>query len=321
MNTNTRIVFFGTPDFAVASLKSLVDNQYNVVGVVTSPDKPAGRGRKLRSSAVKKYALEAGLPILQPQKLKDPSFLEELHTLQPDLQIIVAFRMLPKLVWDLPPLGTFNLHASLLPQYRGAAPINWAIINGDTVTGNTTFLIDDKIDTGATLLHSQVEITAEDTAGSLHDKLMKDGMQLVLKTVDGLVNKKISAQPQCTTIPLKSAPKLYKENTKIDWTSNGDHIYNFIRGLSPYPLAWCFFEQLNEAPVRIKVGESRYERTHIAPDSSQVGHLEVTDQKEFKVTIPDGYIYLCQVQFPGKKMMSTKALLNGLVVDLSAKIS
>jgi len=233
-----RIVFMGTPDFATTTLKHLHENHYNIVGVITAPDRPAGRGQKLRASSVKEYATSQNLPILQPTNLKNDEFLEELASLKAEIQIIVAFRMLPKVVWAMPKLGTFNLHASLLPQYRGAAPINWAIINGETKTGNTTFFIDEKIDTGEIILQEELSISSTESAGELHDRLMYNGAKLVSKTLDLIETGKASTKPQPDHEP-KTAYKLHKKNTKIDWSVNGQIIHNLIRGLSPYPSAWC----------------------------------------------------------------------------------
>jgi methionyl-tRNA formyltransferase len=251
MTQKPRIVFMGTPEFAVATLKELVDNQYNVVGVITAPDKPAGRGKKLRKSAVKQYAESVGLPVLQPTNLKSEDFNKALQALQPDLQIVVAFRMLPQVVWQLPKLGTFNLHASLLPDYRGAAPINWAIINGETETGVTTFFIDDKIDTGEIILQEKVEISPEDNASSLHDKLMTTGSHLVLKTVDLITNNQVKTKAQPKIDLPKKAPKLNKDNTKINWSAGGEQIHNLIRGLSMYPGAWTELQINDDAPQKL----------------------------------------------------------------------
>ena len=238
MPTDPRIIFMGTPEFAVASLDAILDAGYNVVAVVTAPDKPAGRGMQLTGSAVKKYALEKGLPILQPEKLKNPAFLEELHALKADLQIVVAFRMLPEAVWDMPPMGTVNLHGSLLPQYRGAAPINWAVINGEKVTGVTTFQLQHVIDTGNILLQDQFTIAETDTAGDVHDKMKDIGARLLVKTIEGLISGTLKATPQPESGELKHAPKIFTETCLIDWTRPVEDIYNLIRGLSPFPAAY-----------------------------------------------------------------------------------
>ncbi len=234
-----RIVFMGTPDFAVATLKTLVKNNYNIVGVITAPDKPAGRGQKLNESAVKQYAVSQNLTVLQPTNLKSNDSLNELTQLNANLQIVVAFRMLPKVVWQMPEYGTFNLHASLLPNYRGAAPINWAIINGETKTGVSTFFIDEKIDTGDMILQDSIAINPEENAGSLHDKLMHIGSELVLKTVELIQEDSVKTIPQTASPDIKTAYKLDRDNCKIDWNDSLENIYNLIRGLSPYPAAWC----------------------------------------------------------------------------------
>jgi len=240
---DVNIVFMGTPDFAVGVLKTLIEHKYNVVGVITAPDRPSGRGRKLNQSAVKKYALEQNLPILQPTNLKNESFLAELKQFNANLQIVVAFRMLPKVVWQMPELGTFNLHASLLPNYRGAAPINWAIINGEKTTGVTTFYIDDKIDTGAIILKEKILVDENDTAGTLHDKLMKLGSNIVVKTVKTIEKGNVeTTQQSLLKEQIKHAPKIFKETCQIDWNKSIDAIYNMIRGLNPYPGAWTVFD-------------------------------------------------------------------------------
>ncbi len=307
-----KIVFMGTPDFAVASLKKLVDNNYKVVGVITAPDRPAGRGQKLRASAVKEYAVAKGLPVLQPTNLKSEDFLTQLKALDADLQIIVAFRMLPKVVWAMPKYGTFNLHASLLPEYRGAAPINWAVINGEKVTGNTTFFIDDKIDTGEVILQQQVEIGPLTTAGELHDVLMENGAGLVLQTVDLIASGKVTAKPQPDHEP-KTAYKLTKENTKIDWSLSGETIHNLIRGLSPYPSAWCFLNDKSKQQ-KVKILLSEFQKiTH----SEKMGSI-IVKEKQLKIAVIDGYISILKMQLPGKKAMDTKALLNGYTFDSNA---
>ncbi len=307
-----KIVFMGTPDFAVASLKSLVENKYNVVGVITAPDRPAGRGQKLRASAVKVYAESVNLPILQPTNLKATPFLEELKNLEADLQIIVAFRMLPKVVWAMPKLGTFNLHASLLPEYRGAAPINWAVINGETLTGNTTFFIDEKIDTGHIILQQQIPISNNDTAGILHDRLMEEGAQLVLQTVDLIEKGNVSTQAQPDKEP-KTAYKLTKENTKIDWSKSGETIHNLIRGLSPYPAAWCFLNNKNKQQ-QIKILNASFEKNE---HNETVGSLKIIDKKSC-IFVKNGIIYVSKMQLPGKKAMEIKDLLNGYSFDENA---
>jgi len=302
----------GTPDFAVASLKNLVENNYKIVGVITAPDRPAGRGQKLRASAVKEYAVSEGLKVLQPTNLKSQDFLEELKSLNADLQIIVAFRMLPKLVWAMPKYGTFNLHASLLPEYRGAAPINWAVINGEKFTGNTTFFIDEKIDTGAVILQEKLSISDNITAGELHDELMTEGANLVIKTVDLIELGEVKTQIQPEKEP-KTAYKLNKENTKIDWSVDGQTIHNLIRGLSPYPAAWCFLNDKDkEQKVKILLAEFE-EDSH----SKKIGSISV-EEKQAKIAVKNGYIKVLKMQLPGKKAMQIKALLNGYTFDETA---
>ena len=302
-----RIVFMGTPDFALGSLKALVENHYNVVGVVTVADKPAGRGQKLYQSPVKVYAEQMGIPVLQPVKLKDEAFVEALKALAPDVQIVVAFRMLPEVVWRLPLLGTFNLHASLLPNYRGAAPINWAIINGEKETGVTTFFIDEKIDTGAIIQQAVTPIAAHETAGTLHDKLMTQGAQLVLQTVDSIANGTCQTQPQNKEITYAEAPKIYKETCKINWEANGVAIEQFIRGMSPYPTAWTEMP-LNGELLQLKVYDAIFEP---AQHNEEVGKF-IIEKKTMKITVKDGYIQLLEVQLPAKKRMKIADMLNGL---------
>lgn len=306
MKRDLRIVFMGTPDFAVATLDALIKNDYNVVGVITAPDKPAGRGRKLNESAVKKYAKAKGLHIMQPTNLKSDDFNKELKALNPNLQIVVAFRMLPKMVWQLPEYGTFNLHASLLPQYRGAAPINWAIINGDTNTGVSTFFIDEKIDTGAMILQKEVRIDSKENAGSLHDKLMNLGSALVIDTVQLIENNTVKTTPQPDIADIKTAYKLNKENCKIDWDANAEAIYNKIRGLSPYPAAWSDLINNNEV-LNVKIYDAQFiEAVH----DFENGHM-IVSKNELKVAIKNGYLSLLDIKLPGKRRMDIKALLNG----------
>lgn len=302
-----RIVFMGTPEFAVSILDTLLKNKYEVVGVITAADKPAGRGQKIKFSAVKEYALAHALPLLQPTNLKDETFLAELKALKANLQIVVAFRMLPKVVWEMPQLGTFNLHASLLPNYRGAAPINWAIINGETKTGVTTFFIDDKIDTGAMILSAETAITPEESAGQLHDRLMQLGGETVISTLALLSQGKVIPSIQKETDDLKTAYKLDKENCKIDWSKTGTEIHNLIRGLSPYPAAWCYFkDQDQEWNVKI------YEAVLIQEEHQEpIGKISTT-KKELKIAVEDGFLQIVSLQFPGKKKMNTSELLNGI---------
>jgi len=309
-----RIVFMGTPDFAVESLKILVENKYDVVGVITMPDKPAGRGHKVQFSPVKQYALEQNLHLLQPEKLKDEAFLQELRSLQADLQIVVAFRMLPEVVWDMPKFGTFNLHASLLPQYRGAAPINWAIINGDKETGATTFFLTHEIDTGKIIQQEKISISETDNAGIVHDRLMEMGARLVKKTVDMLVEGKIDAVDQAQFIhsglELKAAPKIFKETCQIDLSWNVERVYNFVRGMSPYPTAWLDLQFPNQQEKMIlKVFETEKE---ICNQELAIGTV-ITDGKKYaKVALSDGFINLKSVQMAGKKRMEIGELLRGM---------
>ena len=309
-----RIVFMGTPDFAVESLKILVENNYNVVGVITMPDKPSGRGHKLQFSAVKQYAIEKNLNILQPEKLKDESFLEALKALHADVQVVVAFRMLPEVVWNMPRLGTFNLHASLLPKYRGAAPINWAIINGEKETGATTFFLTHEIDTGKIILQEKISISETDDAGSVHDKLMLIGAEMVRKTIDLLILGETDAIDQSQFIhpetELKAAPKIFKDTCKIDFNKSVDDSYNFIRGLSPYPTAWAELQFPNQQePTLLKIYET--EKEYIQ-HNNQPGTL-ITDGKKFaKIALQDGYLQLKSVQAPAKKRMDIGELLRGM---------
>ncbi|CAC9974113.1 methionyl-tRNA formyltransferase [Flavobacterium panici] len=310
-----RIIFMGTPEFAVGILDTIIKNNYEVVGVITAADKPAGRGQKIKYSAVKEYALANNLTLLQPTNLKDESFLAELKALNANLQIVVAFRMLPKVVWEMPGLGTFNLHASLLPNYRGAAPINWAIINGETKTGVTTFFIDDKIDTGAMILNSEIAIEPTENAGQLHDRLMHLGSATVIDTLKVIENGNVTTTIQEDNNDIKTAYKLNKENCKIDWTKPGDEINNLIRGLSPYPAAWCFLKDKNEE-LNIKI----YEAKLVLEDHSYEAGTLITNKKEIKIAIKEGFIQLLSLQLPGKKRMQVAELLNGITFSDSAKV-
>jgi methionyl-tRNA formyltransferase len=308
-----RIVFMGTPEFAVGILDTIVKNNFEVVGVITAADKPAGRGQKIKYSAVKEYALENNLRLLQPTNLKDETFLEELKSLNANLQVVVAFRMLPKAVWEMPKLGTFNLHASLLPNYRGAAPINWAIINGETKTGVTTFFIDDKIDTGATILSKEVAISSDESAGVLHDTLMKLGSEAVIETLHLIEKEQAEPKIQIDSDDIKTAYKLNKDNCKIDWNKSGKEIHNLIRGLSPYPAAWTFFsDKTQEWNVKIYDGKFTSEN-----HEEKIGRI-ITTKKEMKVAVKDGYIEIVQLQFPGKKNLKTAELLNGITLSEEA---
>ncbi|MFH6769510.1 methionyl-tRNA formyltransferase [Gaetbulibacter aquiaggeris] len=310
-----RIVFMGTPDFAVATLKALVENNYKVVGVITAPDKPAGRGRKLNESAVKVYAESQNLTVLQPTNLKDLTFLNDLKALKANLQIVVAFRMLPKVVWQMPEYGTFNLHASLLPDYRGAAPINWAIMNGETETGVSTFFIDDKIDTGEMILQESVAIDSKENAGNLHDKLMDLGSKLVLKTVALIEKGPVKTTPQTDSEAIKTAHKLDKENCRIDWNDTLLNIYNKIRGLSPYPGAWCYLINKGDT-VSVKILKSDYE---IKDHTFSTGQI-ISANQELKVATKKGFIIIKELQLPGKRNMDIKSLLNGYQFDAAAKM-
>lgn len=299
-----KIVFMGTPDFAVASLKALVNNGCNIVGVITAPDKPAGRGQKINESAVKKYAVENGLHILQPVKLKDPQFLASLKALNADLQVIVAFRMLPELVWAMPPKGTVNLHASLLPQYRGAAPINWAIINGEVETGVSTFFLKQEIDTGDLLFSERVSIAENDTAGDLHDKLMHTGAELLLRTVKAIESGEYKEEPQTAEDDLKTAPKIFKDDCLINWGQPVEKVYNFIRGLSPYPTSFTHLQDKN-----LKVFSAEMEKTDSASAPGQI----LTDNKSYlKFACTDGYISVLEIQLEGKKRMKIDEFLRGV---------
>jgi methionyl-tRNA formyltransferase len=296
----------GTPEFAVGILDTILKNNYDVVGVITAADKPAGRGQKIKYSAVKEYAIENDLLLLQPTNLKDPDFLEELKALNANLQIIVAFRMLPKVVWEMPKYGTFNLHASLLPNYRGAAPINWAIINGESKTGVTTFYIDDKIDTGAMILSADIAIHPDENAGQLHDKLMLLGGTTVIDTLNLIESEQVSPKIQEDPSEIKTAYKLDKDNCKIDWNKSAVEIHNQIRGLSPYPVAWCYLNDNNEE-WNVKIYESKI---RLESHSEKIGTLLIT-KKEMKVAVSNGFIEILSIQFPGKKKMTTSELLNG----------
>jgi methionyl-tRNA formyltransferase len=306
--SNLRIIFMGTPEFAVASLDALVKAGLNIVGVVTAPDKAAGRGMQLQQSAVKKYAVEKGLHILQPEKLKAPEFLEELKALKADLQIVVAFRMLPELVWNMPPMGTVNLHGSLLPQYRGAAPINWAIINGEKETGVTTFKLQQEIDTGNILLSAIIPIGEDETAGDLHDTMKEIGAQLLVKTINELTSGKLKEVEQSSVISrqspeLKHAPKIFTETSKIDWNRSVNEVYNLIRGLSPYPAA---FTQLDGKLLKI----FKAKKENITP-TIPAGNFE-TDKKTFlKFASKDGYISVTELQLEGKKRVTVEDFLRG----------
>lgn len=301
-----RIIFMGTPEFAVGILKQLIDKGKNIVGVITAPDRPAGRGRKLKGSAIKDFAQHHGLRLLQPANLRDESFLEELRSLKADLQIVVAFRMLPKIVWEMPKYGTFNLHASLLPQYRGAAPINWAIINGEISTGVTTFFIDDKIDTGAILIKEGLSIDENETAGSLHDRLMVLGSKVVLETVSLIENDKAVAVPQEANEDHKKAPKLTPENTRIKWNDSVWVIDRKIRGLNPYPVAWSVLIDKGQE-LKVKIFKCKpIEVVHTDKPGTMIA-----GKNDIRIAASDGYINIIEMQLPGKRKMDVQSLLNG----------
>ena len=308
-----RIVYMGTPDFAVESLRCLVEGGYNVVGVITMPDKPIGRhGSVLQPSPVKQYAMEQGLKVLQPEKLKDETFIEELRSLNADLQIVVAFRMLPEVVWSMPRLGTFNLHASLLPQYRGAAPLNWAIINGETETGITTFFLKHEIDTGKVIQQVRIPIEDTDNVGIIHDKLMMLGGKLVTETVDNILAGTIHPVEQDTMeegTPLKPAPKIFRETCQINWEEkNTKQIYDFIRGLSPYPAAWTTIQSPNGKTSEVKIYEAIKEFVN---DQNPIGTLVSDGKTHLKVRTSDGYIGIKTLQLSGKKRMAVNEFLRG----------
>ena len=300
-----RIVYFGTPEFAVASLKALVEAGANIVAVVTSPDKPAGRGRKLQESDVKQYAVAQGLPVLQPTNMKSADFIEELRSYRADIQVVVAFRMMPQAVWDMPPMGTVNVHGSLLPQYRGAAPINWAIINGETETGVTTFRLKHEIDTGNILLQKKVAIGADDNVGLIYEKLMNEGAELLVETIKGLAADSLQEIPQndIPTAELKHAPKIFKEDTRIHWNKPAKQIHDLIRGLSPYPAA---FTELQSNVL--KIYGDKYE---ITTHDAAVGSYDTDGKSYLRFAAQDGWIYAEDVQLQGKKRMSISDFLRG----------
>jgi len=304
-----RIIFMGTPEFAVASLNKLVEAGCNIVGVITAPDKAAGRGMELQQSAVKKYAIEKGLYILQPEKLKNPEFLQELRSLQADLQIVVAFRMLPEIVWNMPPLGTINLHGSLLPQYRGAAPINWAIINGEKETGVTTFKLQQEIDTGDILLAERITIREDENAGELHDEMKEIGATLLLKTIQGVVDGSLKEVPQTFITEQKHAPKIFTETCKIDWAKPVDEVYNLIRGLAPYPAAFTF---LDDKKLKIyKAAKESFIVSQMGSVRPGTGEYKTDKKMNLQFACADGYINILELQLEGKKKMSIEDFLRG----------
>ena len=308
-----RIVFMGTPEFAVASLDALVKAGKKVVAVVTAPDRPAGRGQKLKPSAVKTYAIDNGIPVLQPERLKDPKFIAQLSSLKADLQVVVAFRMLPEIVWDMPPLGTVNLHASLLPHYRGAAPINHVLINGEAETGVTTFLLQHEIDTGNILFAEKVAIGPDETAGELHDKLMEVGAAILVKTVNALEQNSVTPKPQSSFIEgeqkkLKSAPKIFREHCHLDWDQKVDDLHNLIRGLSPYPAA---FTELNGKSIKVFRSSKEYADSQNLPAPG----MPISDNKTFlKFSAKDGFIHVLELQAEGKKKMEVVDFLRGVKI-------
>lgn len=302
-----RIVFMGTPDFAVGILDTIYQNNYEIVGVITAPDKPAGRGQKVSTSAVKDYAVSKNLRLLQPTNLKSEDFLAELKSLNANLHVVVAFRMLPEVVWKMPKLGTFNLHASLLPEYRGAAPINWAIINGEKKTGVTTFFIDDKIDTGAMILSKETTIGANESAGELHDRLMQLGSEAVIETLHLIEEGKATTTLQTEHPEVKTAYKLNKDNCKIDWSQSGKTIFNLIRGLSPYPSAWTYIKD-GENEWNVKIYAASFEEKE---QTNAIGSVTTT-KKEIFIATKDGVLKITSLQFPGKKRMQAHELLNGI---------
>ena len=307
-----RIIYMGTPEFAVAPLQTLVEQGFNIVAVVTVPDKPQGRGRKIAPSPVKEYAVEHNIPVLQPEKLKNPEFLDELKSYNADLQIVVAFRMLPEVVWAMPKYGTFNLHAALLPQYRGAAPINWAIINGETKTGVTTFLLDKNIDTGRIIMQREIPILPEDNIGTLYDKMMDVGKDVVVETVETIISGNYKSIPQDTLIKkdtvLRPAPKIFKDDCRLDFSKKGVELHNLVRGLSPYPAAFTTIK-VNGKDLNLKVFETKPEPS---ANLQPAGTL-VTDNKTFlKIACADGYLIINDLQLEGKKRMKVAEFLRGV---------
>lgn len=306
-----RIVYMGTPDFAVAPLQTLLEAGHNIVGVVTNPDKPAGRGQKLQESAVKKFAKEKGLLILQPDNFRSADFLQELAQLKADIQLVVAFKYLPKIVWDMPPLGTVNLHASLLPEYRGAAPINWAIINGETVTGVTTFLLQKEIDTGHILFRQEVPIATDETVGTLHDKLMIVGAKLLQKTVEAIANENYTLQPQVITSVEKHAPKIFREDCHIDWNKKLMTIYKHICGLSPYPAAWTKVIDKDNKETVLKIYKCKFRKE----SCKEAPRTIVSDSKTyFSIAVDGGYIDILELQQAGRKRMNITDFLKGFPI-------
>ena len=312
MSKSLRIVFMGTPEFAVATLDALVKSRHKVVAVVTTPDKPANRGLKLQTSAVKEYAVKNNIPLLQPDKLKSEDFLNELKKINADLQVVVAFRMLPEVVWSLPKYGTINLHASLLPQYRGAAPINWAVINGETETGSTTFFISHQIDTGDILLQEKIDITEDDNAGTIHDKLMVSGSELLVRTVDAIADETVKAMPQPTVDVLKHAPKIFRDDCRIDWNKPATEVFNFIRGLSPYPGAFTELQNEEGEKMTLKIFNTRKHLELIIP----AGELLISTKNETFIGCEDGALEILEIQAEGRKRMKTIDFLRGFPLNI-----
>lgn len=307
MNKKPSIIFMGTPDFAVASLDAIHQAGYDIKAVVTVPDRQSGRGQKITFSPVKDYAMQHNMPLLQPEKLRDETFLEALRQLNADLFVVVAFRMLPKVVWDMPKMGTFNLHASLLPDYRGAAPINWAVINGETESGVTTFMLNERIDEGGILLQEKTPISPDDNAGTLHDRLMEIGKELVVKTIEGLADGTLKPQPQTSVENPKNAPKIFKDDCRIDWQKPGTEIVNFVRGMSPYPAAFMELKYPNGEVVPFKIFDVTFEK-----GTSNADFAIITDQKKYlKIAINDGYIAINALQMGGKRRNSAENFLIG----------
>lgn len=309
-----KIVFFGTPEFAVASLAKLVDEGYNIAAVVTMPDKPAGRGRQILQSDVKKYALEHNLPILQPEKLKSEDFIGQLRNINADLFIVIAFRMLPEAVWQMPKYGTFNLHASLLPKYRGAAPLNWAVINGDKETGVTTFFLKHEIDTGDIIQQKKINIDDNDNVGTVHDKLMALGADMVIETVNAIIAGTVKTIPQnqlCDVIEPTPAPKIFKDTCHIKWDNSANSVHNLVRGLSPYPAAWCYFEK-DGKEHQLKIFETSITDM---PTNGAIHGTVKTDKNSIYVACADNYLQIKSLQLSGKKRMDSAAFLRGFTLD------
>jgi methionyl-tRNA formyltransferase len=308
---NKKIIFYGTPEIAAYQLEKLHKNNYNIVAVVTQPDKPSGRGQKINYSAVKQYAIDNNLPLFQPVKLNQQDFIDQITTLQPDIQVVLAFRMIPKSIYSLAKYGTFNLHTSLLPQYRGAAPINWAIINGEEQTGMTTFLLNDKTDEGEIILQQTIAINPETTAGDLHDEMMFTAFDLIEKTIERLLSPNLQTTPQIQSENLKPAPKIFKETTIINWNEKGEKIINLIRGMSPYPAATTqFIDKVDEKIYQFKVFKAKFIPKNT--EANTCGQFKIQDKETIIVSCQDGYIQLLDLQLSGKKRMPAKELIKGL---------